>query len=102
MFRCCECGATFAPEEAGTHNEFHTLDGVAYPERWAACPVCGQIDLEYVGQCPICGECSNGSCGTCRDEIKSHLDQLVDMAPTRDGKEAVLDEIQNYVEDYEE
>lgn len=101
MFKCCDCGAIFAPEDAGTHTEHHSLDGRDVPERWAACPECGCTDLEYVGTCPICGDCSNGACQNCRKDIKASLDQVMEMAETDQGKEAVLDEIQNYVEEYE-
>lgn len=102
MFRCCDCGAAFAPEDAATHNEIHRIDGRNYIEPWAACPECGSTDLEQVETCKICGDWARrGACSYCRKAIRTVLTHLIDLANTADGKEAVLDEIQEFVEDYE-
>lgn len=102
MLRCCDCGYSFASDEAGAHIEVHRLDEIDYRERWAACPECGSTDLEDVEPCRICGKpTTNGLCRECKGEVKEALDDLMEIAPTKDGKEAVLDEIQEYVEGYE-
>lgn len=102
MLRCCDCGHSFPADDAGTHVEPHRLDEAIYRERWSACPECGSTDLEEVEPCHICGlPTMNGICRECKKEVREALDDLMEIAPTKDGKEAVLDEIQDYVEGYE-
>ena len=101
-YRCCDCGAVFDVEDAGIHKEPHSIDGQTFYERWAACPECMSTNLQDAVKCPICEEwVEEGTCPTCIKEIRTDLDELMEMAKTKDGKEAVLDEIQSYVEEYD-
>lgn len=102
-YRCQDCGAVFAPEDSATHKEWHSLDGQQFAECWAACPVCGGTDLEDVSSCPICEETwtEGNPCQACKKEIRAQLNSTMALANTKDGKEAVLDEIINFVEGYE-
>lgn len=101
-YRCEHCGEVFAPEDAGEFKEPHRLDGRTFYEPWAACPRCGGTDLGAVDDCPICGEWTRqGACQNCKREIRKVLNETMDMAKDRDGREAVLDEIQDFLEGYE-
>lgn len=102
MYRCEDCGATFAPEDAATHKEPHRLDGQVYYEQWAACPECRGTDLEEVEACPLCGTWTyKGVCQDCRKEIRQILQKAMSLSDTKDGKEAILDEITEFLEGYE-
>lgn len=101
-YRCDTCGHVFNPEDAGTYKEYHYLDGQRFYEEWAACPLCGETDLEDVGECPICHDWSrDGLCKSCRQEIWEKFVEIVHMAKTRKSREAVLDLIQTYLEEYQ-
>lgn len=102
LHRCNDCGAVFLGEEAATHIEIHQLDGYQYRERWAACPECRSTDLEDIETCPICRDWSRGgACRRCQEEIHEVLQQAMELSDTKDGQEAILDEIINFVEEYE-